>query len=35
MSKEDKLAQLLALYRADKISPEQYHEQRAAILAGK
>lgn len=34
MTKEQKLAQLLQLYQADKISPEQYHQQRAAIVAG-
>lgn len=33
MTKEQKLMQLLSQYKADKISPEQYHEQRAAILA--
>lgn len=35
MSKEEKLARLLNLYMANKISPEQYHEQRAAIVGGK
>jgi hypothetical protein len=33
MTKEQKLAELLSQYKADRISPEQYHEQRAAILA--
>jgi hypothetical protein len=33
-SKEAKLAELLVLYKADKITPQQYHEQRAKILAG-
>jgi hypothetical protein len=32
-SKEEKLRVLLSHYEADQISPEQYHEQRAAILA--
>jgi hypothetical protein len=32
-TKEEKLRVLLARYEADLISPEQYHEQRAAILA--
>ena len=33
-SKEQKLDWLLNLYKANQISPQQYHEQRAAILAG-
>jgi hypothetical protein len=33
LSKEEKLRVLLSHYMADQISPEQYHEQRAAILA--
>lgn len=33
-SKEQKLDKLLQLYMADKISPEEYHDQRAKILAG-
>jgi len=32
-SKEQKLHDLLELYKADKISPTEYHEQRAKILA--
>jgi hypothetical protein len=32
-SKEDRLAALLMKYKADQISPEEYHTQRAAILA--
>ncbi len=32
-SKEDRLAALLMQYKADQISPEEYHKQRAAILA--
>ena len=32
-SKEDRLAQLLRQYKADEITPEQYHQQRAKILA--
>ena len=32
-SKEERLAALLQKYKADKITPEQYHQQRAAILA--
>lgn len=32
-TKEEKLRILLAHYEADQITPEQYHEQRAAILA--
>jgi hypothetical protein len=32
-SKEDQLQALLAKYKADQISPEEYHQQRAAILA--
>ena len=34
-SKDAKLAQLLAQYKSDQISAEQYHTQRAAILADK
>lgn len=33
LSKEDKLNQLLARYKADQITPEEYHAQRAAIIA--
>lgn len=33
MTKEEKLQWLLTRYKADLITPEQYHEQRAAILA--
>lgn len=33
MSKEQKLNWLTQLYKSDQLSPEQYHEQRAAILA--
>lgn len=32
-SKEQKLQALLARYKADQITPQQYHEQRAAVLA--
>jgi hypothetical protein len=32
-SKEDQLQALLAKYKADQITPEEYHKQRAAILA--
>jgi hypothetical protein len=32
-SKEQRLAELLQLYKADKITPVEYHEQRAKILA--
>jgi hypothetical protein len=32
-SKEERLQALLAKYKADQISPEEYHQQRAAILA--
>jgi hypothetical protein len=32
--KEQKLANLLQQYLANAISPEQYHKQRAEILAG-
>lgn len=32
-SKEAQLAELLRKYRADEVSPEEYHKQRAAILA--
>lgn len=34
MSKKEKLQQILNLYIADQISPREYHERRAAILAG-
>ena len=33
MSKEQKLQELLAKYKADQITAKQYQEQRAAILA--
>jgi hypothetical protein len=33
MTKEQRLQALLARYKADQITPEQYHTQRAAILA--
>jgi hypothetical protein len=33
MTKEQKLQQLNAKYKADQISPKEYHEQRAAILS--
>jgi hypothetical protein len=32
-TKEQRLQQLLSQYKADQITPQQYHEQRAAILA--
>ena len=32
-SKAEKLQRLLAQYKADQITPQQYHEQRAAIVA--
>lgn len=32
-SKQARLGQLLDQYKADQITPEQYHQQRAAILA--
>ena len=32
-SKEEQLKALLAKYQADQITPEEYHKQRAAILA--
>ncbi len=32
-SKEARLAELLELYRADKITPQEYHTQRAKIIA--
>lgn len=32
-SKEQRLQQLLQLYRADQITPQEYHEQRAKILS--
>ncbi|MCL5095927.1 MAG: hypothetical protein M1608_00025 [Candidatus Omnitrophica bacterium] len=32
-SKEKRLADLLELYKADKITPHEYHQQRAKILA--
>ncbi len=33
MTKEQRLQELLAKYKADQVTPEQYHTQRAAILA--
>jgi hypothetical protein len=33
MTKEQQLDALLAQYKADQISPGEYHKQRAAILA--
>jgi hypothetical protein len=33
VSKEQKLNALLSLYKNDQLTPQQYHEQRAAILA--
>lgn len=33
-AKQQKLDQLLQLYRADQITPQEYHDQRAKILAG-
>ena len=33
LSKEEKLRWLLVRYKADQITPEEYHTQRAAILA--
>ena len=33
MTKEQRLQTLLMLYKADQVTPEQYHTQRAAILA--
>jgi hypothetical protein len=33
ISKDERLMLLLARYKADQITPEQYHTQRAAILA--
>ena len=33
LSKEQKLNALLSSYKADQLTPQQYHEQRAAILA--
>jgi hypothetical protein len=32
-SKADRLAALLSKYKADQLTPEEYHQQRAAILA--
>jgi hypothetical protein len=32
-SKETRLAELLQRYKADQITPQEYHTQRAAILA--
>ena len=32
-SKEARLAELLQLYKADRITPTEYHEQRAKIIA--
>lgn len=33
MTKEQRLQALLMLYKADQVTPEQYHTRRAAILA--
>ncbi|HEY9175205.1 MAG TPA: hypothetical protein VI136_23205, partial [Verrucomicrobiae bacterium] len=33
-SKEARLAELLQLYKADKITPREYHIERAKIIAG-
>jgi len=33
MTKEQKLNWLLSLYKSDKLTPQQYHDQRVAILA--
>ena len=33
MTKEQKLADLLRKYRNDEITPQQYHTERAKILA--
>jgi hypothetical protein len=33
MAKEQELQALLEKYKADQITPEEYHKQRAAILA--
>jgi hypothetical protein len=33
LEKQKQLADLLSQYKADQISPEQYHAQRAKILA--
>jgi hypothetical protein len=33
-SKQQKLQELLAKYKADQITPEEYHRQRAAIING-
>ncbi|HEY5914391.1 MAG TPA: hypothetical protein VJA21_27695 [Verrucomicrobiae bacterium] len=35
LEKQNKLADLLQRYKADEISPEEYHAQRAKILSGK
>jgi len=32
-SKEQRLQQLLQQYKSDQITPQQYHEQRAKIIA--
>jgi hypothetical protein len=32
-TKQERLVELLQLYQADKISPAEYHDQRAKILA--
>jgi hypothetical protein len=32
-TKDEKLAELLRKYKADELSPREYHEQRAKILA--
>jgi hypothetical protein len=33
VSKAERLQQLLSQYKADQITPQEYHEKRAAILA--
>jgi hypothetical protein len=33
-NKQDQLAELLRRYKADEITPEQYHAERAKVLAG-
>jgi len=32
-SKQQRLAELLQLYKSDKITPAEYHQQRAKIVA--
>ena len=32
-TKQQRLAELLELYKADKVSPSEYHAQRAKILS--